>query len=122
MINKICAILIDSNVVVSVLKNKQWPSQSNVESNKNTFYKTIYVRPTVKLQQKANKILENDMDWINRTIDIKTAWSEGFRAYVKSLDVCRQYDLSRFYKIADSLIKYKPISKLVKGVLTDNWV
>ena len=71
MINKICAILIDSNVVVSVFKNKQWPSQSNVESNKNTFYKTIYVRPTVKLQQKANKILENDMDWINRTIDIK---------------------------------------------------
>ena len=121
MIKKLWRITTDNNITAAILEQKNWPSQSTTNI-KQILYKEIYIRPTVKLQQKANTIFKDTTDWEKKKIDIKTACTESFRVFVKNLDVYRRTDSSKFYKVVNALIKYKPRSKLIKGIRTDNCI
>ena len=41
--------------------------------------------------------------------------SETFKNYVKDLDIWRTYDSARFYRVVNSILKYKIREKFVKG-------
>ena len=42
--------------------------------------------------------------------------SETFKNYVKDLDLWRTYDSARFYRVVNSILKYKVRGKFVKGI------
>ena len=105
-----------------ILDNKSWPTESDISLNKIFMLKTTFYRPTVKLQANINKIYEASNDWDQKLISIKDACSESFRQYVKKLDIFRTIEATKFYRIVNSLIKYKPKVKLVKGIDKDNQI
>ena len=50
------------------------------------------------------------------SIDLKAAMSETLKNYVKDLDLWRTYDSARFYRVVNSILKYKIRGKIVKGI------
>ena len=44
----------------SILKNKDWPTTTHPNRNKNTLFRKYTIRPTVKLQSEANKIFKQN--------------------------------------------------------------
>ena len=65
MIKKLWRITTDNNITAAILEHKNWPLQSIINI-KQILYKEIYIRPTVKLQQKANMIFKDTTDWKKR--------------------------------------------------------
>ena len=53
--------------------------------------------------------------WEDKEINIKTLQNEGFKNYVKDLDLFIDRDKKKFYKIIKSLIKNKK-GKFVNGI------
>ena len=47
---------------------------------------------------------------------MRTLRNENFKEYIKNLDLWKTNDESKFYKIINSLIKYKNKGKLSKGI------
>ena len=100
----------------AILSNDQWPTSSWPKTNEYTLWKRNTIRATVKLQQDANEIFKQNIDWSSKQIQIKEALSESFKRYVSGLDLKRRQDTSQFYKIINSLLKYKVRGKIVKGI------
>ena len=115
-------IKMDQFAIKKILDKKEWPSSNNAEYNKSILYKKLIIRPTAKLQSKLKDILDSDNDWENKSINIRAAWSESFRNYVKDLDIWRTSDSAKFYKIVNSLINYKNQNKIVNGIKTKEWI
>ena len=84
--------------------------------------KSTFYRPTVKLQTKINRIYEAKDSRDQKLINIKDACSESFRKYAKDFDTSRTTDASKFYRIVNSLIEYKPKVKIVKGIEKDGLI
>ena len=68
------------------------------------------------MQDEANKIFNKNWEWESKNIWLKTLANEYFKEYVRNLDLWRNQDISKFYKILNSLLKYKHKGKLVKGI------
>ena len=115
-------IKMDQFAIKKILDKKEWPSSNNAEYNKSILYKKLIIRPTAKLQSKLKDILDSDNDRENKSINIRAAWSESFRNYVKDLDIWRTSDSAKFYKIVNSLINYKNQNKIVNGIKTKEWI
>ena len=98
------------------MKNKNWPTKADPAKIKRIFQERITIRPTVKLQEKANIIFSTRQEWESKEISLKTLWNENFKEYVKDLDLYRKTDSKKFYQIIQSFLKYKNKGKLVKGI------
>ena len=84
--------------------------------------KSTFYSPKVKLQTKINRIHEANDSWDQKLVNIKDAYAGIFRKYVKDLDTSRTSDASKFYRIINSLIEYKPKVKIVKGIELDGLI
>ena len=74
------------------------------------------IRPTVKLQQEANKIFYKNIDWNTKKLHLKDTMEESFIKYWSKLDMQSKQDTAQFYKIVNSLLRYKSRGKIVKGI------
>ena len=99
-----------------IMKNKNWPTKADPAKIKRIFQERITIRPTVKLQEKANIIFSIRQEWESKETSLKTLWNENFKKYVKDLYLYRKTDSKKFYQIIQSLLKYKNKGKLVKGI------
>ena len=97
--------LISKDIIKNTLESPGWPTMTNNKKNKQLLYNNNNIRPTIKLQDKANKILRSEISAESKQISIRQAWTEEFREYIKSIDLSRKQDISRFYKIINSLIQ-----------------
>ena len=107
---------INRESVKTILNNEQWPSTSWSKTNESTFWKRYTIRATVKLQQDANEIFKKNINWSLKQIQIKDTFSESFKKYIPCLDLKRKSDITQFYKIINSLLKYKSRGKIIKGI------
>ena len=101
--------------IKKLLQNRDWPSTVDLDTTKKIWQKKLTIRPTIKIQECANQILKVN-SWENAIIDLKAALSLNFQDYVKDLDLWRTKDSARFYRIVNSLLKYKIKGKIVKGI------
>ena len=101
--------------IKEILKNKEWPSKIDLNVTKKLCQFKLNIRPTIKIQEWANKILKLK-SWEDARIDIKADLSKSFQEYVKDLDLWWIKDSAKFYKIINSLLKYKVRGKIVKGI------
>ena len=72
--------------IKEILKNKEWPSKIDLNTTKKVCQFELNIRPTIKIQEWANKILKWK-SWEDASIDIKAALSKSFQKYVKDLDL-----------------------------------
>ena len=73
-------------------------------------------RPTVKLQQEANKIFDKNIDWNTKKLHLNDTMKESFIKYLSKLNMKSKQDTAQFYKIVNSLLRYKSKGKIVKGI------
>ena len=107
---------IGAKEVDEILKNKQWPTNTQPQKLKELLQTRQIIRPIIKLQKQANKIFNKKYNWESKEINLRTLRNENFKEYIKNLDLWKTNDASKFYKIINSLIKYKNKGKLVKGI------
>jgi hypothetical protein len=110
------------DAITDLLKNEDWPTQTDIAKNRKMWSKELIVRPTIKLQSTANNIFKSNEEWSQKEISIKAACWDSFKAYIKNLDTTQQEDSSKFYRIINSLINYKVRGNIAKGVSNDNEV
>jgi hypothetical protein len=108
--------------IESLLQNSDWPSATNPSLNQKLRSKELLIRPTIKLQLEANKIFSSKIEWSQKEISLREAWSSSFKSYIKDLDLQRRLDSSKFYKILNSLLQYKPKGTFVKGITVQDEV
>ena len=109
----------DNSTIKQIMENKHWPTITEPLKTKQLLQQNMIFRPTIKLQNNANKIFSQKWDWNLKEMNLKTLWNESFREYVRNLDLWRTKDSAKFYKIIQSIIKYKGRGKLVKGINKD---
>ena len=107
---------LNEDTIHSILENKDWPTTTYPNRNKNTLFRKYTIRPTIKLQSEANKIFKQNIQWETKQIQLKDAWKESFKEYVANLDLKYKLDSSKFYKIINSLLRYKMRGTIVKGI------
>ena len=107
---------IGAKEVDEILKNKQWSTNTQPQKLKELLQTRQIIIPTIKLQKQANKIFNKEYNWESKEINLRTLRNENFKEYIKNLDLWKTNDASKFYKIINSLIKYKNKGKLVKGI------
>ena len=106
---------------INGLINSSWPEKIN--DSKNTFKNRIIIRPVIKIQEKANQILKENMNWDQKDIILNDLRKTEFINYVKNLDINAKADKENFYKILNSIIKYKTKGKIVKGIkINDTYI
>ena len=106
---------------INGLINSSWPEKIN--DSKNTFKNKIIIRPVIKIQEKANQILKENMNWDQKDIILNDLRKTEFINYAKNLDINAKADKENFYKILNSIIKYKTKGKIVKGIkINDTYI
>ena len=60
-----------------------------------------------KLLQEANKIFDKNIDWNAKKLHLKDTMKESFIKYWSTLDMQSKQDTVQFYKIVNSLLRYK---------------
>ena len=115
-VNKYIKLNINSKLVKRILENENWPSISHPQINKRIIIKELRIRPTIKLQQEANKIFKEEAKWETKQIKLRDTMKESFREYILNLNLQRKNEIMKFYKIINSIIKYKTKGKIVKGI------
>ena len=104
------------------MQNKEWPTITDLPKTKQLVKKSKIFRSTIKFQESANKIFSQNWNWELKEINLRTLWNTNFTEYVKNEDLWRTKDSSKFYKILQSLIKYKSKGKLLKGINEDDTI
>ena len=84
--------------------------------NKHILWKKNIIRPTVKLQQDANKIFDKNIDWNTKKLHLKDTMKESLIKYWSKLDMQSKQDTAQFYKIVNSQLRYKSRGKIVKEI------
>ena len=102
---------IDDTLMEKILSNREWETSTNKENNHRIIYKKIWIRPTIKIHDKINEVLNRNDFVENKVIDIKKIWSKEFRDFVKSLDLYKRTDIMKFYKTMNALLNYKENEK-----------
>ena len=103
-----------------ILDDEHWPTKSDFNLNRKTLFKRTVIRPTIKIQQESNNIFRSKIDWESKKIHIKDALQSSFKEYVANLDLKSKHDATSFYKIINSLIRYKARGKIAKGIRQDD--
>ena len=109
-----------SDYKIDNLLNSQWPEKKN--ENRNLFKNKIIIRPVIKIQEKADQILKWDMDWSQKDIILNDLRKTEFINYAKTLDINIHADKERFYRILNSIVKYKSKGKIVKGIKIEDTI
>ena len=118
-ISKYIKLNINNESVKRILENENWSSISHPQINKRIIIKELRIRLTIKLQQEANKIFREEAKWETKQIRLRDTIKESFREYVLNLDLQRKNEITKFYKIINSIIKYKTKGKIVKRIKWD---
>ena len=100
------------------LINSSWPE--NTEQSINLFKKKLVIRPVIKLQNKANDIINENTNWIDKNIKLSDLRRKDFIEYVSYLNMNNKEDKKRFFKILNSIIKYKVKGRLVRGITSED--
>ena len=90
--------LMSKDVLKNTLESPDWPTITNNKNNKQLLFNNIKIRPTIKIQDKANKILQSELSTELKQISIRQTWTEEFKEYMKSIDLNRKQDISKFKK------------------------
>ena len=98
-------------VLEELISNDNWPLK--IVENNLWEYKTI--RPNIKILEQIREINEKKTNWEEKEISLKELHKEEFRKYVADLDLFQKEDVSKFYKILKSILKYKQ-GKCVKDI------
>ena len=106
----------EKNTIEAIMKKEEWPTISNSKETKKLCTQARIIRPTIKMQNQANILMDTKKEWSDIEIGLKELKNDSFRLYVKDLDMVRQTHVSKFYKIINSLVKYKENLKMVKGI------
>ena len=107
---------LNKDTIHSILENKDWPTTTHPNRNKNTLFRKYTLRPTVKLQSETNKIFKQNIKWETKQIQLKDAWKESFKENVANLYLKYKLDSSKFNKIINSLLRYKTRGTIIKGI------
>ena len=118
-ISKYSELNINSESIKIILENENWLSISHPQINKRLIIKELRIRPMIKLQQEANKIFREETKWETKQIKLRDTMKKSFGEYVLNLDLQRKNEITKFYKIINSIIKYKTKGKIVKGIKWD---
>ena len=74
----------------------------------------------IKLQNKANDIINENTNWIYKNIKLSDLGRNDFIEYVSYLNMNNKEDKKRFYKRLNSIIKYKVKGRLVRGITSED--
>ena len=107
---------INESKINDFIKNSEWPTCFDTKSSWQLMTKKVVIRPSIKLQSEANKIFKLDIKWKKKQINLRDACKESFKKYTQNLDLQCTQDTSKFYKIINSLIRYKTRGKIAKGI------
>ena len=101
-----------------LLSINNWPT-NKVEGEEFIYYERRVIRPTV-MKKEQYKVFENIKDWESKELELKTLANEQFREYMKGLDLALENDVKIFYKILNSLTKYRVKNYIAAGVTVRN--
>ena len=104
-------LILNKRTIEELISNDNWLLK--IVENYLWEYKTI--RPNIKILEQISEINENRTNWEDKEISLKELHKEEFRKYVADLDLFQKEDVSQFYKILKSILKYKQ-GKCVKGI------
>ena len=111
---------VTENGIISLLESN-WPESSYCYS-KNLFQNILCIRPVIKLQSKANSIFKENIGWMEKHIKLSYMRKEGFKEFLKNLNLECKNDKKTFFNIMNRLIRYKEKSKIVKGIKTEELI
>ena len=109
-------IEINKESIKKILNEEKWPWITYPKINKHILWRKNIIRPTIKLKQEANKIFDKNIDWNTKKLYLKDTMKESFIKYWSRLDMQSKLDTAQFYKIVNSLLRYKSRGKIVKGI------
>ena len=101
---------------INKLINSEWPESSSSDTKK-IFKEKLQIRPVIKIQNKANAIFKNKTNWEDKELKLKDLRSTEFKEFIKSIDMNNLIDKRTFYKMMNSLLKYKIKGKIIKGIM-----
>ena len=101
---------------INKLINSEWPESSSSDTKK-IFKEKLQIRPVIKIQNKANAIFKNKTNWEDKELKLKDLRSTEFKEFIKSIDMNNRIDKRTFYKMMNSLLKYKIKGKIIKGIM-----
>ena len=99
---------------INNLINSKWPNQNLSKEDLVTSKRTI--RPIIRILCEANSIIKMNQKWDEKLIRLKDITKSDFLEYVKTLDLNIHEGKKSFYKILNSVIRYKNNGKIVRGV------
>ena len=69
-------VKVEENELNKLLENKSWPTETNSSKNRQLLHKEIMLRPTVKMQDEANKIFNKNWEWESKNFWLKKLANE----------------------------------------------
>ena len=112
--------VINETKIRDFIKNSEWPTYFDKKYSRQLTSNKLIIRPTIKLQNEANNIFKKGIKWEMKQIHLGDACKENFKNYTKNLNLQCTKDSAKFYKIINSLIKYKIRGKITKGITQGN--
>ena len=100
--------------------NTKWPDECTETTR--LFKNRITLRPVIKIQNLTNKIFKEKSSWTEKEAKLKEVKKESFREYISQLNLSREEDKSRFYKIMNTLVKYKTRSHIAIEIKTNEGI
>ena len=111
---------VTENEITKLLETK-WP-ENNDNSSRNLFRNKIRIRPTIKLQDKANIIFKENINWREKQIKLNDLRKYEFKEFMKSINLSNKTDKRYFFSMMNSIISYKVRGKIVSGITKDEEV
>ena len=102
-----------NNENINKLLETNWPNENNRQIQW-LFQKKSVIRPVIKLQDKAKPILNENINWELKILKLNDLRKREFWNTIKSLNTYTKTDISRFYKILNTVFKFKQRGKLQK--------
>ena len=96
------------------LVKSNWPNKSLLKDDL-CFTKRL-IRPVIKIQKKANPIIAENWNWSEKLLKIRDLTKADFKEYMKKLDLSLYEDSQSFYKILNSIVRYRNKGKIVRGI------
>ena len=115
-----CKATID-NTKIKALIDSDWPNKQ-INSKDCIFNRKLTLRPVIKIQEKADQIFKQDTDWSEKSIKLSNLLNIEFQNYIKKLNLENHNDKKQFYRILNSIIKYKNKGKIVRGIRTEDGI
>ena len=97
------------------LQESKWTENVN-NKIRTIFQNRIKIRPVISIQSKANKILRDNIDWMEKEIKLSDLRREDFKQFMVNLNENNNSDVKKFYQQLNAVVKYRTKGKTVKGI------